>query len=138
MLGTKLTVTNNVGCFLTLSFSFISFISLGTSIWLSEEFTVYANQKLTLSCQPRDSPSSFVHWYKTNRSSTNEYEDYIFRGTSYTITNATEDDAGIYVCSGDEYGFYDIKKYMMVNVVGRLPSKDGLGSLLLFVMKIVR
>ena len=91
-----------------------------TSIWLSQEFTVYANQKLTLSCQPRDSPSSFVHWYKTNRSSTNEYEDYIFRGTSYTITNATEDDAGIYVCSGEEYGFYDIKKYMMVNVVGRL------------------
>lgn len=89
----------------------------GTSIWLSQEFTVYANQKLTLSCQPRDSPSSFVHWYKTNRSSTNEYEDYIFRGTSYTITNATEDDAGIYVCSGEEYGFYDIKKYMMVNVV---------------------
>ena len=117
MLGTKLTVTNNVGCFLTLSFSFISFISLGTSIWLSEEFTVYANQKLTLSCQPRDIPSSFVHWYKTNRS--NDQDHFISKGTSYTITKATEDDAGIYVCSGDEYGFYDIRKCMMVNVVGR-------------------
>lgn len=87
----------------------------GTSIWLSQEFTVYAKQTLTLSCQTRDIPSSFVLWYKTKRS--NDQDHYLSKGTSYTITKATEDDAGIYVCSGDEYGFYDIRKYMMVNVV---------------------
>ena len=115
--GKPSVASRNFGCFLTLGF--LLNISLGTSIWLSQEFTVYANQRLTLSCKPRDSPSNLVHWYKTNRSN-DDHEDYILKGTSYTITKATEDDAGMYVCSGEEYGFYDIKKYIMVNVVGRL------------------
>lgn len=83
---------------------------------LSQEFTVYANHNLTLSCQPRDSPSRFVSWYKTNRTHKDD-EYYLSTGPSYTITKATVNHTTIYVCSAEEWGVWDIKTYIMVNVI---------------------
>ena len=83
----------------------------------SQEFTVYANQNLTLSCQPRDSPPHLVFWYKTDMNN-KDHEDYLSTGPSYTITKATVNDTAIYVCSGTEWGAWGIKSYIMVNVIG--------------------
>ena len=84
---------------------------------LSHEFTIYANQNLTLSCQPRDSPSHLVYWYKTDRAK-QRGKEYLDSGPSYAITKATVDDTAIYVCSGTEWGTWDVVNSIMINVIG--------------------
>lgn len=84
---------------------------------LSEEFTVYTNENLTLSCQPRDSPKHLVYWYKIAQ---NRKEAHLYNGPSFTITKATVDDTAFYSCSGAEWGFWGIRRYIMVNVIGKI------------------
>ncbi|XP_067028370.1 uncharacterized protein [Acropora muricata] len=98
----------------------------GKALRISEEFSVYAGQNLTLSCFPRDSPLDFVFWYKVDEN--NKEEDrYHSDGPSYTITMATVDDRGIYSCLSAEWGTWGIRRYSLVNVIvpGEQSCKHG-------------
>ena len=86
---------------------------------MSQEFTVYSGQNLTLSCQPRDSPPDLVYWYRIDKDSRDQ-ELYHSTGPTHTITNATIDDIGVYFCAAVEWGFWVIRSYIFVNVIGEL------------------
>ena len=86
---------------------------------ISHEFTAYANENLTLSCKPRDSPSHLVFWYKTD-SNSKDSEKFLHTGPTFTIINASVTDTGIYSCSAVEWGTWSIKSYIMVNIIGGL------------------
>lgn len=88
---------------------------------ISQEITVYANQNLTLSCRPRDSPSHLVFWYKTDRNN-KDNEDFISTGPFYNVTKATVNDTGIYSCSATEWGTWGVESYILVTVIGELLS----------------
>lgn len=83
---------------------------------ISQEITVYANQNLTLSCRPRDSPSHLVFWYKTDRNN-KDNEDFISTGPFYNVTKVTVNDTGIYSCSATEWGTWGVKSYILVTVI---------------------
>ena len=85
---------------------------------LSEEFTMYTNQNLTLSCQPRDSPEHLVYWYKITRDNKGT-EASLYTGPFFTITKATVDDTAFYSCTTAEWGFWGIRRYIMINVIGK-------------------
>lgn len=91
----------------------------GAKMNLSQELTVYTGQNLTLSCQPRDSPKHLVYWYKSVRNQKG-HEEHFATGPSFTITKATVDDTAFYSCSAAEWGFWGIRHYIMVNVIGKL------------------
>ena len=103
----------------TLSRSLSHFFFTGAKMALSQELTLYAGQNLTLSCQPRDSPKHLVYWYKGARIQKG-LEDHIFTGPLFTITKATVDDTAFYSCSAAEWGFWGIRHYILVNVIGKL------------------
>ena len=86
---------------------------------LSQELTLYTGQNLTLFCQPRDSPKHLVYWYKGARSEKG-VEKHFSTGPSFTITKATVDDTAFYSCSAAEWGFWGIRHYILVNVIGKL------------------
>ena len=86
---------------------------------LSREVTIYANQNLTLSCQPRDSPRKLVYWFKSCRSRKGQ-EKHVYTGPTFTIAKATVNDAAFYSCSAAEWGFWGIRRYILVSVIGRL------------------
>ena len=85
---------------------------------VSREITIYANQSLTLSCQPRDSPKDQVYWYLRNRSH-KVTEKVVKKGPTFTITKAAIDDTGFYYCSAAEWGIWGILHHIFVNVIGK-------------------
>ena len=88
---------------------------------LSQELNLYTGQNLTLSCQPRDSPKHLVYWYKGARNQKG-HEKHVSTGPSFTITKATVDDTAFYSCAAAEWGFWGIRHYILVNVIGNLLS----------------
>lgn len=90
---------------------------------VSQEFIVYANQNLTLSCYPRDSPSDMVYWYKIDRNNKDKPEIFLSEGPSYVIANAKVNDTGIYSCSAAEWGVWGIKSGFMINVIGEVMNE---------------
>lgn len=110
---------------LKLSAYFVS-LSEGITLNVSQEFTVYSGQNLTLSCQPRDSPPDLVYWYRIDKDSRDQ-ELYHSTGPTHTITNATIDDIGVYFCAAVEWGFWVIRSYIFVNVIvpGETSCADG-------------
>ena len=113
-------------------FNFSSIINQGSfffsekALLISEEFTVYAGQNLTLLCHPRDSSLDSVDWYRVDKDKKKETLVFHSRGPSFTITMATVDDLGIYWCVAAEWGTWGIRRYFMVNVIGELTEKSSL------------
>ncbi|XP_068677067.1 hemicentin-1-like [Montipora foliosa] len=110
---------------LKLSAYFVS-LSEGITLHVSQEFTVYAGQNLTLLCQPRDCPPDLVYWYRIDKDNRDQ-ELYHSTGRTHTITNATIDDIGVYSCIATEWGLWGIRNYIFVNVVvpGETSCADG-------------
>ncbi|XP_068676743.1 hemicentin-1-like isoform X2 [Montipora foliosa] len=98
----------------------------GITLHVSQEFTVYPGQNLTLSCQARDSPPDLVYWYRIDKDNRHQ-ELYHAAGPTYTITNATIDNMGVYSCAAVEWGSWGIMSYMFVNVIipGETSCADG-------------
>lgn len=112
--ATKFIVCYNNMFSLSLNFSFFT----GAKMDLSQELTLYTGQNLTLSCQPRDSPKHLVYWYKGARNQKG-LEKHFSTGPSFTITKAIVDDTAFYSCSAAEWGFWGIRHYILVNVIGK-------------------
>lgn len=112
--ATKFIVCYNNMFSLSLNFSFFTIAKMD----LSQELTLYTGQNLTLSCQPRDSPKHLVYWYKGARNQKG-LEKHFSTGPSFTITKATVDDTAFYSCSAAEWGFWGIRHYILVNVIGK-------------------
>ena len=86
---------------------------------VSREITIYANQSLTLSCQPRDSPKNLVYWHWISRSDKVK-ENLVKKGPTFTIRNTAINDTGFYFCSAAEWGIWGISYHIFVNVIGKL------------------
>ncbi|XP_068726577.1 uncharacterized protein [Montipora capricornis] len=74
---------------------------------------------------PTERPD-LVYWYRIDKDNRHQ-ELYHAAGPTYTITNATIDNMGVYFCAAVEWGFWVIRSYIFVNVVvpGETSCADG-------------